>query len=67
MLIGVVGLLLAACNSNPNGYRIQGNVANAGNGIAVLGSSAGRGEAMVWAPVSTFYYTQLTLPTIRSV
>lgn len=52
MLIGVVGLLLAACNSNPNGYRIQGNVANAGNGIAVLGSSAGRGEAMVWDTVS---------------
>ena len=51
MLIGVVGLLLAACNSNPNGYRIQGNVANAGNGIAVLGSSAGRGEAMVWDTV----------------
>ncbi len=52
MLIGVVGLLFAACNSNPNGYRIQGNVANAGNGIAVLGRSAGRGEAVVWDTVS---------------
>lgn len=52
MLIGIVGLLLAACNSNPNGYRIQGNVANAGNGIAVLGRSAGRGETVVWDTVS---------------
>lgn len=52
MLIGVVGLLLAACNSTPNGYEIQGTVANAGNGIAILSRSAGRLESVVLDTVS---------------
>lgn len=47
MFIGIVGLLLVACNSNPNGYKIQGNVANAGNGIAILSLPAGRSEFVV--------------------
>ena len=36
------GMLAAACTSDPEGYKIKGNIANAGDGIAILSVSAGR-------------------------
>ena len=40
--IGMCGMLAAACTSDPEGYKIKGNIANAGDGIAILSVSAGR-------------------------
>ena len=36
------GMLAAACTSDPEGYKIKGNIADAGDGIAVLSVYAGR-------------------------
>ena len=40
--IGMCGMLAAACTSDPEGYKIKGNIADAGDGIAVLSVYAGR-------------------------
>lgn len=44
-LIGLIGLMLLACQSTPKGYKIKGNIEGAGNGIAILLQPIGFEEA----------------------
>lgn len=48
LYIGMCGLLAAACASSPEGYKIKGNIAHAGDGIAVL--SVRDGMATIGTP-----------------
>ena len=46
IFIGLMGLAIAACQSNPGGYKIKGIVTGGGNGIAILSQPKGFDETV---------------------